>query len=196
MTAGNWLKAERDGLASDRILDAAAELFLRDGVAATSMGEVARAAGCSRATVYRYFEDRPALQRAFMHREARRVAAEVAAEIVGIEDPVERVVEAIMRSVDKVRSEPALHAWFASNNVDVTRDLLSASDVIGSLVGGRDRNQADWAIRNVIGLLLLPGRSEDAERDMLRRFVAPALASHVGARPPFGRPQHRPNATT
>lgn len=196
MSAGNWLKTERDGLASDRILDAAAELFLRNGVAATSMGAVARAAGCSRATLYRYFEDRPALRRAFVHREARRVAAEVAAETSGIENPNERVVEAMMCSVAKVRAQPALHAWFASNNLDVTRELISASDVIDGLAGGRDRHQAEWAVRNVIGLLLLPGRSEDAERDMLRRFVAPALASHVGARPPLGRPQRRPNAIT
>jgi len=41
----------------DRILDAAGELFAARGVSAVEMTDIARAAGCSRATLYRYFED-------------------------------------------------------------------------------------------------------------------------------------------
>ena len=39
------------------ILDAAAALFAERGVNAVGMGEVARAAGCSRATLYRWFAE-------------------------------------------------------------------------------------------------------------------------------------------
>ncbi|MDQ1319611.1 MAG: hypothetical protein QG655_854, partial [Actinomycetota bacterium] len=60
---------------SARILHAAGELFAERGVDAVEMQDIARAAGCSRATLYRYFENRAALHGAFVHREARAVAA-------------------------------------------------------------------------------------------------------------------------
>ncbi|MBK6855551.1 MAG: TetR/AcrR family transcriptional regulator [Microthrixaceae bacterium] len=43
------------GQLEERILDAAAGLVARWGVAKTSLGDVAKAAGCSRATLYRSF---------------------------------------------------------------------------------------------------------------------------------------------
>ncbi|HPY25671.1 MAG TPA: helix-turn-helix domain-containing protein, partial [Mycobacterium sp.] len=43
---------------SARILHAAGELFAERGVDAVEMQDIARAAGCSRATLYRYFENR------------------------------------------------------------------------------------------------------------------------------------------
>jgi AcrR family transcriptional regulator len=59
--AGDWLAASRTEVAADRILDAAGELFATRGVASVGMHEIAQAAGCSRATLYRYFENREAL---------------------------------------------------------------------------------------------------------------------------------------
>ena len=38
------------------------------------MNEIARAAGCSRATLYRYFENREALRTAYVHRETHRLS--------------------------------------------------------------------------------------------------------------------------
>ncbi len=56
-------KTLRDGNAAKRatILNAARELFLRDGVARTSMDGVASAAGASKRTVYDYFGDKSTL---------------------------------------------------------------------------------------------------------------------------------------
>jgi AcrR family transcriptional regulator len=180
VTSRRWLREGRSDLASDRILDAAAAVFVRQGVARTSMADVAREAGCSRATLYRYFDDRPALRTAFVHREARRLAAEVAAEIAGLDDLVERTVEAVMLCVSKVRDRPTLHAWFAAGNVGITRDLIDSSDVIEGVAAaflGRtgDPEEADWLVRTVVSLVVLPGTDADSERSMLRRFVAPAL---------------------
>ena len=71
----------RDGqLTGERILDAAGRCFAERGVSATSVTDVARAAACSRPTVYRWFDDRDALLEAFVHRAARRIGARVAAE--------------------------------------------------------------------------------------------------------------------
>jgi len=90
VTSRRWLREGRCDLATDRILDAAANVYVRQGVARTSMADVAREAGCSRATLYRYFDDRSALRTAFVHRETRRLAAEVSAEIAGVDDQAER----------------------------------------------------------------------------------------------------------
>jgi AcrR family transcriptional regulator len=108
----SWLEEPRRDLAAETILDAAAERFRTNGVAATGMAEVAAAAGCSRATLYRYFENRRALRAAFVHREARRIGAVVAEETAAIADPAERVVEAVLAALRAVRGEPTLAAWF------------------------------------------------------------------------------------
>ena len=68
--AGDWLAARRTEVAADRILDAAGELFAQQEAATVGMHEIASAAGCSRATLYRYFENREALHTAYVHRES------------------------------------------------------------------------------------------------------------------------------
>lgn len=52
----------------DRILDVAAESFLADGYAASRMMEIARRAGVSRATLYKYFPDKRSLLSALHER--------------------------------------------------------------------------------------------------------------------------------
>jgi len=65
-----WLDEPRHELARAQLLDAAAELFADRGVAAVGMADVARAAGCSRATLYRYYANRDELRAAFVGRRA------------------------------------------------------------------------------------------------------------------------------
>jgi AcrR family transcriptional regulator len=69
----DWLAGQRTEAACDRILEAAAELFADRGVEAVAMFDIARAAGCSRATLYRYYPSREALHTAYVHRHARAV---------------------------------------------------------------------------------------------------------------------------
>ena len=73
MAGNDWLAARRNEVAADRILDAAEELYTQRDQASIGMNEIARAAGCSRATLYRYFENREALQTAYVHRETHRL---------------------------------------------------------------------------------------------------------------------------
>ena len=98
MTA-TWLGAAREELATTRILDAAGELFARDGVAPVGMAEVAEAAGCSRATLYRYFPKRDALRGAFVRREARRLGDELARKVAQTADPAKRFEAAVLGAV-------------------------------------------------------------------------------------------------
>jgi AcrR family transcriptional regulator len=183
MSADRWLRDEQVELAATRILDAAAEVFVRKGVGATSMGDVATAAGCSRATLYRYFEDRDALRRAFVHRETRRIGAQIGAAVAAERNPDRRVVDAVLLAVRAVRDRPTLHAWFASANADITRDLVGSSEVIAGLSAGFLGDPGDpevalrgeWLVRVILSLLATPGADEAHERALVERFVAPAV---------------------
>ena len=83
----DWLAAHRTEAAADRILDAAEQLYTERDQASIGMNEIARAAGCSRATLYRYFENREALRTAYVHRETRRLSRAIKEQIGGIDDP-------------------------------------------------------------------------------------------------------------
>lgn len=186
MTTPRWLDEERGALASERILDAAAGCFAADGVAATQMADVARAAGCSRATLYRYFESRRALQSAFVDREARRIAAAVGHEVAGIDDPAERVVAAVVAAVAAVRADATLHAWFTEGDVGIATAAARASEVIERIASrflGDDGDDGDadvrarsaWLVRVIVSLLASPGADDDEERSLVERFVTPVL---------------------
>src|ERR1700761_1908962 len=110
---GDWLAERRTEVAADRILDAAGELFAKQEAATVGMHEIAAAAGCSRATLYRYFENREALRTAYVHREAYRLSREIKRQISGIEDPRERLIASIAVTLRMVRESPALSSWFA-----------------------------------------------------------------------------------
>ncbi|WP_054814799.1 TetR/AcrR family transcriptional regulator [Nocardia arizonensis] len=181
----DWLRPARADIAAEQILDAAAELFVRRGVTNTGMGEVARAAGCSRATLYRYFPNRHALRIAFVHREARRVAAAVAAEIAGVHDPAGRIVTAMLASLRIVRADPTLIAWFTARDAGLANEIGQGSDVIEAIAAGllpeavaddagRLRS-ARWAARVILSLLTVPGLDAEDERAMLEQFVAPVV---------------------
>ena len=56
-----------------RIVDAAAELIFQQGVARTTVEEVRDGAGVSSSQLYHYFDDKPALVRAVIERQADRM---------------------------------------------------------------------------------------------------------------------------
>lgn len=181
----DWLRDERALAAAERILDAAGRCFAERGVGATGMADVARAAGCSRATLYRYFATRDELRLAFVHREARRIGRRVLADVEGIEDPGERTVAAVTSALRQVRSDPTLAAWFTSGDAGLAAALGHGSDVIHGLAaaffGPSDEagagGRSAWLVRVILSLLTVPGADDAEERDLLERFVAPAVVS-------------------
>lgn len=190
MSGATWLRDERTTLATEQILDAAGALFAERGVAAVGMAEVAAAAGCSRATLYRYFENREALRTAFVHREARRIGAEVVREVAGIDEPGERLVATVTTSLRLVRSEPTLMAWFEAAEAGATVRLAQSSEVIEALVEplllaegaaaegdvGTDlRRRARWVVRVIVSLLTVPGADPAEEQAMVEDFVVPVV---------------------
>lgn len=185
MSAGatDWLAPGRDELAVTRILDAAGALFAEHGVATVGMAEIAAAAGCSRATLYRYFPNRHDLRLAFVQREARQLGAQVLRTVSRIDDPAKRLERAVLAAVDGVRSNPMLAVWFDPEVAGVSAGLAAASGVVETLAAGflgdaRDRATRDaaaWVVRCVVSLLVVPGGSAAAERRLVRTFLVPVV---------------------
>jgi AcrR family transcriptional regulator len=159
-----------------RILDAAADLFAEHGVNAVGMGAIARAAGCSRATLYRYFADRHDLHLAFVHREARRIGALVAAETAQLRRS-DRLAASLLAAVRHVRQAPTLLAWFGAADAGTTARLAQSDEVVEALglSAVSDPDDAKWLVRVIVSLLMVPGRDDADERAMVERYVVPAL---------------------
>ena len=183
---GDWLAARRTEVAADRILDAANDLFARQDAATVGMNEIAAAAGCSRATLYRYFENRDALYTAYVHRESYRQYREMTEQIMSVTDPAERLVEGMMTSLRNVRESPALASWFATTQRPIGAEMAEKSEVIKALteafvvsLAPDDpdvvERRARWLVRVMTSLLIFPGRDEADERAMIEEFVMPIV---------------------
>jgi AcrR family transcriptional regulator len=183
----DWLAGRRTEVAADRILDAAEQLYTARDPASIGMNEIARAAGCSRATLYRYFENRGALRTAYVHRETYRLSREIKRQINGVDDPRERLVASITATLRMVRESPALASWFAITRPPIGGELAGQSEVITALaaafvnsLGPEDpaavERRARWVVRVITSLLTFPGRDEADERAMIEEFVVPIVA--------------------
>jgi AcrR family transcriptional regulator len=183
---GDWLAARRTEVAADRILDAAGELFAQKEAATVGMHEIASAAGCSRATLYRYFENRDALYTAYMHRESYRLHREMTEQINALVDPRERLIEGMIASLRNVRESPALASWFATTSRPIGAEMAEESEVIKALteafvisLGPDDpelvAHRSRWLVRVMTSLMLFPGHDENDERSMLEEFVVPIV---------------------
>ncbi|WP_408897343.1 TetR/AcrR family transcriptional regulator [Nocardioides sp. R1-1] len=184
----SWV--DRRTPAVERILDAAGALYAEHGVDAVAMREIATAAGCSRATLYRYFPDRPALQLAFVQREAIRVGGLVAA------DAPASVADAVLAALRHVRAAPALAAWFREPDAGRTAVVAQGSEVVAALGLGMvpDSESARWLVRVIVSLLTVPGGDEAEERRLVERFVVPVLGPRATAPPVPPPPAARPTA--
>ncbi|WP_330228019.1 TetR/AcrR family transcriptional regulator [Nocardia sp. NBC_00508] len=187
--SGDWLADGRAELAGERILDAVRALFIDNGVSGVGMAEVAEAAGCSRATLYRYFENRQALYVAFAGREARQLVQRVWLEraVSANVTPEEQLLDTLTALLAEVRKTPHLAVWFEPANAGIVAQLANSPGVVDALAtdfvaGFRPELSAQaaervgrWVVRAMVSLLTLPGAGEDEERAMLLTFVLPFL---------------------
>ena len=180
-----------------RLLDSAETCYAQFGLTKTTMEDVARWAGLSRATVYRYFENRDDLLMGVVEREARRTAADIGLRIRSIRDPGKYIVEGILQSLAEIPKRPALSMLFLADAVGVTSRLLLTSERLVSIglelllpvieparEKGLLRDSVDvdttieWIFRILTSYLTVPSplaSSEEDMRDLLRRMLLPAL---------------------
>ncbi|WP_063130024.1 TetR/AcrR family transcriptional regulator [Nocardia fusca] len=185
---GDWLAAGRTELAAERILDAVRALVIDKGAGTVGMAEVAEAAGCSRATLYRYFANRQALYVAFAGREATQLLARVWRDrLPDGPDRAELLLDGLTATLAEARGTPHLAVWFEPANAGIVARLSDSSEVIDELVAvfvtrlrpdlsaaAADR-LGRWAVRVMISLLTLPPATADEERALLRDFLLPFL---------------------
>jgi AcrR family transcriptional regulator len=180
---GDWLAANRNDVAAEKILDAAGELFKRQDAASVGMNEIAKASGCSRATLYRYFENRDALYTAYVHRETHRVFRELSEQVDAAAAPGRRLVDGVIAALRQVRESPALSSWFAPSQRPIGGEMAERSEVIKALteayltsLGVDDvERRARWLVRVMVSLLVFPGHDGADERAMLEEFVLPTV---------------------
>jgi AcrR family transcriptional regulator len=186
MSANDWLSERRTEVAADRILDAAEDLFTRQDPGSVGMNEIAKAAGCSRATLYRYFENREALRTAYVNRETYRLFDAIKEQISGITDPRERLSAGIVTTLRLVRESPALSSWFAITQPPIGGEVAEQSDVITTLAAAFVNSlsaddpaivegRARWLVRVITSLLIFPGRDPAEEQAMVEEFVVPIV---------------------
>ena len=189
-----------DGDAADvqrRLLDAAEACFAQFGLRKTTMEDVARGAGMSRASVYRHFENRDDLLMGVVEREAHRAKAFLEERLRGIEHPGDYIVEGILLTLSEIPKRPALAMLHTPDAVGMTSRLLLNSERLTSVAleivlpvieparaNGLLRENVDvnlmieWIYRLIDSYLSVPSttaKSEDELREQLRTMLLPAL---------------------
>jgi AcrR family transcriptional regulator len=188
-----WRREDQPDSAVDKILEAADKAFTELGVSAAGMAEIASFAGCSRGTLYRYFESRHALHLAYVRRRALAIHRRALDAVAPIEDPHERLVEYVLCALREVRENPATAAWFTPAASGITARMSRSAEVAGTLTegfaaalpgqpgrGAEARLRHRWVARIIVSLLTDPGESAAEERLMIERFVAPAVLGGAG----------------
>lgn len=175
---------------ADRILEAAEQCIRRYGLRRVSMGDVARAAGLSRGSVYNHFQDREALVDAVLERAAdrfvagsetsvrrrRTLAAQVAEAAVFIRthqhDPLLTVTaggeESLLASLLTARIDGLVARW-----IEFWQPYLADAERRGEVRRGLDRRAAaEWIVRLMLSLVIMPSTVVDLdEPDALRQYV-------------------------
>jgi AcrR family transcriptional regulator len=178
---------------AERVLEATVACIARVGVAKTTLDDVAREAGCARATVYRHFPGKQPLLRAVIAREAELVTGEVraaASEAATLSDAAVAVVvtgarrlldHAALRFVLAVEPEVLLpHISFDHGDRLLSEVALRIGPAfVGFLEPEQALRFAEWLARIGFSYLCSPEASELVDelhvRALVEDFVLPGL---------------------
>jgi AcrR family transcriptional regulator len=183
------------GSIEDRAVRATLVCVARHGLAKTTFDDVAREAGCARATLYRYFGGKRQLVRITVAREAARIAAGIRGAADAETTLEDAVVAMVVRAARELREHEALQFLFAFEPEIVlphvtfdagNRFLVGAGAAVAPalerfLPPGRADRAGEWLARVVLTHAVSPSSpidltDEAAARDLVREFVLPALA--------------------
>jgi AcrR family transcriptional regulator len=104
---GSTVEPPADEL-SERILDAAVEIWAASGVKNLTMDDVADRAGVGRMTVYRRFGGREQLEEALAVREARRCLAEIDSTVDPGAPVPDQIAQGLLTTLRLIREHPLL----------------------------------------------------------------------------------------
>lgn len=181
-----------------RLVAATADVIAEHGPFAVRVDEVARRAGCSRATVYRYVADKDELVREVLVGRANEIAEMLEADLDERAEAADWIVEGLLRHADAVRAEPWYQALEREGAATAVARVGGGPDAVIGLAAPivarfldriaqrgalRDditlEEATEWLIGVHLGLLapVFADRSRAHRARMLRKFVAYALLS-------------------
>lgn len=173
-----------------RVLEAAIACVKQWGIDKTSLLDIARQAGVTRPTVYRYFTSREDVLSAALLQSAAAMAQRLVAHLDGVTDPAERFVRAILFLLDDVPKEPQLSIMTLSSLATyVSEDALINAEgfdlsllLMKQILVGVDMAEDAWremteaTIRMLLSLLNMAGpvkRDADEMRGFIIRRMLP-----------------------
>src|SRR3954469_3171446 len=86
----------------EAVLDAATACYLRFGVDKTTAVDIAKAAGISRATLYRRHGTHETIFLAVLVRESEEMARDADAHLAGLDDPAQRMIEGMVFAIGEI----------------------------------------------------------------------------------------------
>ena len=180
MPRDDWLvRGDRRKIAAERIYAAATDLITQEGPDAFDIDTLAKRVHCSRATIYRYAGGKAEIRDAVVTRAASRIVETVRQTVENMSGP-ERIVTAITVALKRIRSDPLGQLMIGSIRADemvwfTGSPLLAgfATELTG--LTDRDPQAALWIVRVVLSLMYWPAGDDEAERQLVQRFVAPAF---------------------
>lgn len=126
-------RSKEDALATRHaLLDAAEHVFLAQGVAGTSLNDIAVAAGTTRGAIYWHFEDKADLFNAMMDRVAMPLQAAMALveELPAGQDPLPAMKKAVRAALRQTVTDPQTRRVFevATHKVEYVESLCAVRE--------------------------------------------------------------------
>ena len=180
-----------------QVVDAAEYCARRVGPAKLRIDDVAKRAGVSRATIYRYFTNKDDLLHGVLLRKASALAATLTDAIAELGDPSAMIVEGILIAKELIENDPFFEPFlYASDTATTTRvagrstdlkaliaralepafTLAEAAGILRAGVTAADA--AEWTFLVTYALVTIPSseeRSLEEQRGYLRRMMLPSL---------------------
>jgi AcrR family transcriptional regulator len=196
---GRRTQAERSSATTAELIESARRLFGRDGYAATSIDDIARASGMTKGAVYHHFAGKEVLFRAVFVREEEHLTEVIAAAAERAADPWDRVlrgVRAFLRAcldpqVQRIvlLDGPAVLGWDTVRAIeyDHTLEILRAGLSLATAGGRRSHGDITTRSHLIFGALceagMLIARADDPAATLSRVLgpVEELLTSLAGA---------------
>jgi AcrR family transcriptional regulator len=186
-------------LLRDTVISAVDDLVRARGWSATTMSDVAAAAGVSRQTLYNEFGSRPALVEAYIAREIETLVAQVTDAVRANSDDAHRALRIAFGLFLKLASdEPVVQIIVNDAEGGELHRLLTglgqalASERIAALIpqvwpqvsGADARLLAESLVRLAISHALLPNQDPAVTARGIGRMLAPFVDQLLAAKPP------------
>jgi AcrR family transcriptional regulator len=182
-----------------KILDAALQCYSANGIARTTLEEVAKTAGIGRTTMYRYVENRDDLLNKVVLRDARQQQEEMSILTRYHDNLADSLIESIVYIMRGRRNRPMNVLLFGTrdeaviervnlspaNFYPMTQAMLEPMFVKaqqqGSVREGVTLEQmGQWLARIILSLINYPGEfldNEPALREFLQMFLVPSVVA-------------------